>query len=743
MPLIGASQYYSGFSPTLVPGCALWLDAADSSSLSLSGSNVTAWRDKSGTSRTVTISNTVTYTSATPSVNTSSAGSSRIVANVDLRKSVVRDANIFIVYAWSGFSLNTNQFLWGTDMGGGWNRIQFLSFPDATPFAYNLGYQVASPYSVSVSNMSTSNRLIYHATYSYLTANATGVYINGTLSSALVTEGAAGPETTSTSTVFGAGNLDAGNPMATAQFNEIIVFSNAITPAQRQSIEGYLARKWGLGSNIPATHPFRSLPPFMRAFQPTDISGCTLWLDALDPCGSGVRPGFGTQITTWVDKSGLRNNTTTVSGTITFESNAINTVPALSFSNTFFTGPFATTYTGSNIQAFAVATLDSAGGAYCRILSLGVLGTSDTNNPSSTVMVLRPGPGSTDLQVGRNNVYATAETSGFNIPFIVQSGHSGTTESIGVNGLDPTTADTGTTAGFNIAAYCVGGNVVTTDGSSRWRGYIGEVIYYNTTLSRGQRQQVETYLANKWRMRGSMVGGHYARLSPALGVNFNPLLLSNCGLWLDAADGTSLTMSGSNVVRWNDKSGSNRHAVSTGNPQMGTMTTGRPAVVLSGTNYFDVSGASTLSGGAMTIFAQASATTNGRNLLAMWGNTRVITFQLYYNGNIIFFTSNTLFFNSNATCCIIENPATTTCSSFFNGRTDNTTTASSFTPSTEFVLGANYNYANGWIGNIQEVIIYNRALPAAERQQVEGYLAGKWGLTPTLPAGHPYKSATP
>jgi hypothetical protein len=524
---------------------------------------------------------------------------------------------------------------------------------------------------------------------------------------------------------------------------EVIAYLTEVSSVQRQAIEGYLARKWGLTSNLPATHPFRALAPFSRPFIPTDISGCTLWLDALDPCGSGVRPAFGTEIKTWVDKSGLRNSTTTFSGAITLESNAINTVPALSFSNTFFTGPFASTYTGSNIQTFAVATLDSAAGAYARVLSMGVLGTSDTNNTSSTVLVLRPGPGSTDLQVGRNNVYATAETSGFNIPFIVQSAHNGTIESIGVNGLDPTTADTGTTAGFNISAYSVGGNVVTTDGSSRWRGFIGEVIYYNTTLSRGQRQQVETYLANKWRMRGSMVGGHYARLSPALSPIFNPLALSNCGMWLDAADATSLTMSGSNVVRWNDKSGNTRHAVSTGNPQMGTTTTGRPAVVLSGANYFDVSGASTLSGGAMTIFAQASATTNSRNLLAIWGNTRVITFQLYYNGNIIFFTSNTLFFNSNAMCCIVENPATTVCSSFFNGRTDNTTTAASFTPTSEFVLGANWNYSNGWIGNIQEVIIYNRALPAAERQQVEGYLAGKWGLMPTLPVGHPYKAATP
>ena len=36
------------YLPTLYTGCQLWMDAADTSSLTLSGSTVTAWRDKSG-----------------------------------------------------------------------------------------------------------------------------------------------------------------------------------------------------------------------------------------------------------------------------------------------------------------------------------------------------------------------------------------------------------------------------------------------------------------------------------------------------------------------------------------------------------------------------------------------------------------------------------------------------------------------------------------------------------------------
>jgi hypothetical protein len=55
-----------------------------------------------------------------------------------------------------------------------------------------------------------------------------------------------------------------------------------------------------------------------------------------------------------------------------------------------------------------------------------------------------------------------------------------------------------------------------------------------------------------------------------------------------------------------------------------------------------------------------------------------------------------------------------------------------------FVLGQwNIAYLNGYI---QEVIVYNSALSLSQYQQVEGYLAWKWGFVSQLPANHPYKT---
>jgi hypothetical protein len=84
---------------------------------------------------------------------------------------------------------------------------------------------------------------------------------------------------------------------------------------------------------------------------------------------------------------------------------------------------------------------------------------------------------------------------------------------------------------------------------------------------------------------------------------------------------------------------------------------------------------------------------------------------------------------------------------FLNGLQRVTTTnGATFTNSTGLVIGARMgggtiqNFLNGVIG---EVILFNRPLPTNQRQQVEGYLAWKWGLEANLPSTHPFKLFPP
>lgn len=73
-----------------------------------------------------------------------------------------------------------------------------------------------------------------------------------------------------------------------------------------------------------------------------------------------------------------------------------------------------------------------------------------------------------------------------------------------------------------------------------------------------------------------------------------------------------------------------------------------------------------------------------------------------------------------------------------NGSTSDTATSVLGT-----FIGSSTPTANHFNGDIAEIIVFHAALAAADRQQVEGYLAHKWGLAGNLWSDHPYKKYPP
>jgi hypothetical protein len=244
-------------------------------------------------------------------------------------------------------------------------------------------------------------------------------------------------------------------------------------------------------------------------FSPLNISGLQLWLDGSD---SSTLSLSGTTVTQWRDKSGLGNNTSARGGTNTYTTNAINGLSAVSLNNSWLAGPFATSYTGTQVQAFAVATLTTSSGAYGRALSLGRSGVNDYNATDTTFMICRNT--GQNVMIGRNSSYLTVNLPAYSTPFIVQSSHNGATESIGLNGtLTPSTQNTGVAGNFNINFYGIGTNTNTGD-ATYWAGYIGEVLYYTGLLTTLQIQQLEGYLAWKWGLQSLLPSGHPYKNSP-------------------------------------------------------------------------------------------------------------------------------------------------------------------------------------------------------------------------------------
>jgi hypothetical protein len=53
------------------------------------------------------------------------------------------------------------------------------------------------------------------------------------------------------------------------------------------------------------------------------------------------------------------------------------------------------------------------------------------------------------------------------------------------------------------------------------------------------------------------------------------------------------------------------------------------------------------------------------------------------------------------------------------------------------------SFAGAFRGYIGEIVAFNSQLSTSQRQQVEGYLASKWGLQYSLPSTHPYRTFQP
>jgi len=240
---------------------------------------------------------------------------------------------------------------------------------------------------------------------------------------------------------------------------------------------------------------------------------------------------------------------------------------------------------------------------------------------------------------------------------------------------------------------------------------------------------------------------------------FKGLPYLNLALWFKAGEGA--VPSGPAISQWKDQSGKSRHAAQPlwlfSQPLLRDQAiNGLPAVRFDGVNDFltftlPVNG---LSG--MTIFLVAANTQNQDagpnyserqalfwNETAYWGTVSLSSFQS--NVTMRFGTtqvSNGLFYarpssvGSNFTLSTALKDGTT--DSLYVNRTlvvsqgGKLSTIAGCRDTAN--LGRGYNDNTFFAGDIAEVLVYDRALNESERQSVEQYLDGKYGLTmPTPP----------
>ena len=224
---------------------ALWLDAADASTITLNGGNVSQWNDKSGNARHATQA-----TAASQPAYTAAGLNGKAVLTFDGSNDLFELS--------SGILLNDN-FTYVYSVYGRPTSAQHSI--DVGPTTGNVGY---GNWWFTDSNLYSSLR---STEQTHGSSVATGTFINGLVRNNSGTQayrnGAAfgtpqGAAATGQSTLNGIGR---GSVLGTNFHNgpmaEVIVGRADLSTLDRQKLEGYLAWKWGLTNNLPANHPYK------------------------------------------------------------------------------------------------------------------------------------------------------------------------------------------------------------------------------------------------------------------------------------------------------------------------------------------------------------------------------------------------------------------------------------------------------------------------------------------------------
>ena len=519
--------YFSQFSPRQISGLGLWLDGADPAGngvIPANGATVSTWVDKSGNGYNAAATGTSTYLTG-GGVNFT--GSSYFLNQTFSQN--LSQRSIFIVFKETTNSQYAGVFaiIPTPNSGNDQSSTNGLSSETTNNTLFFVGN--SSGYQSQIGSGNPLPKAIYHDSMNGTVGSG---YFNGTNATNVTASYTAG-----TCSGYGLGGRWQGGSMSGSYrlngvIYEILFFNSVLGTTQRQQVESYLAQKWGLTASLPGGHShftqragaittvantkftMTGVPRISSiSFSPTSIAGLQMWMDAADSSSDSMTLS-GSTVTVWKDKSGLGNHTTARSGTSTLTSNAINGKSAISMAGGYFTGPFATANTGTQIHAFAVLTIDSSTGQWARPFALGRPGVNDFSESTTTFAIIRFN-GTQAVGIGRAGQYLSVGIPAYSSPFLVQSSHNGSTEYMSVNGnLTVSSAGTGQSGNFNITSYGLGVNTNTGDYFAL-NGYYGEVMYFNVQLSDANRQKIEGYLAWKWGLQASLPMGHpYALAAP-------------------------------------------------------------------------------------------------------------------------------------------------------------------------------------------------------------------------------------
>lgn len=258
--------------------------------------------------------------------------------------------------------------------------------------------------------------------------------------------------------------------------------------------------------------------------------------------------------------------------------------------------------------------------------------------------------------------------------------------------------------------------------------------------------------------------GAWASASTTLGTLWTPAhLAGGAVVWFDASNTGSFTESGGAVSEWRDLSGNARHASqATGSlqpvrvPDAAGLPAGRAAVRFDGTDDLLV-GPNSLTAGPATVAFVAKDGGTSSNVGGVWSTGSLGVWSNTGSNYVVDGGGASTTNSSNTTSSITSwrtitaqytSAGTSGSSIWLDGNLEEAYAGSGVGTQTQ----ATFEIGGRTVGNltsrvfrgdIAEIVVAASAIPEADRQRIEGYLAHRYGLTAGLPAGHPYKNAPP
>ena len=504
---------------------------------------------------------------------------------------------------------------------------------------------------------------------------------------------------------------------------------------------------------------------FIRTINPSEIPSLNFWLDATSITGVSCNA----PISSWTDKSPSALVGTALNGPL-YITNSMNSNPVVRFNGTNQYINFGNVLNigSNNISIFAVAKYrtTAAGNIISKSLRGGATNRYALVRDAGVMNGIIHGPSG----VVTATTYADTSTA----VQLVELTWDRATNSLYRNGTLQqalATVDTGNFVSnylLYVAAYQNDTGVLPSDGLY-FDGDMAEIIMYSNVLTTFRREQIEGYLAWKWGFQNNLYLGHPFRYAAPLNiasVPFVPTMIDGVQVWYDGADplGTGTPpSSGSAVTTWFDKApfARNASAVVAGNYSNDSP---KGFINFNGTStYYTIPTGAFIANQYFSFFIverlqAASTTATPRNILSGNNNGTNTNLLVRYtnesasNFNVDFFNNGTggpvapfttaaaqptrLFSFSQ----LPSSRAVYLYGSNIGSDTNNSLLSSWNNPQ----IGRDGEVASRFYsGHMKEILIYTGQINGFQRQQVEGYLAWKWGLQTSLPLYHPFYNAAP